>query len=103
MSRGDGADALREAAIGPFVPDLVLTSVAPGDAHAEWPLYAGKVARDGRATAYACRGYACDEPTIDPERLVEQVAAWSPRLALRPELLEERDLKAGGGGEPRVQ
>ena len=71
----DDGRALREAAIGPFVPDLVLTAVVPGDAHAEWPLYAGKEARDGRATAYACRGYACDEPTSDPARLAEQVAA----------------------------
>ena len=72
---GDDGRALRESAIGAFVPDLVLTSVAPGDAHAAWPLYAGKAARDGAATAYACRGYACDAPTSDPARLAEQVAA----------------------------
>ncbi len=72
---GAGGRALREAAIGPFVPDLVLTTLAPGDPHAEWPLYAGKAARDDVATAYACRGYACDAPTSDPERLAEQVAA----------------------------
>ena len=77
---GDGRE-LREAAIGGFVPDLVLTSVAPGDAHAAWPLYAGKAARDGRATAYACRGYACDEPTGDPERLGDLVSALGTRGA----------------------
>ena len=81
---GDGADALRHAAIRPFVPDLVLTSVAPGDAHAEWPLYASKVAREGRATAYACRGYACDEPTSDPERLAEQVSGLASPPARAP-------------------
>jgi uncharacterized protein YyaL (SSP411 family) len=75
VADGEGAGALREAAIGPFVPDLVLTSVSPGDTHAAWPLYAGKEVREGRATAYACRGYACDEPTADPARLGEQVAA----------------------------
>ncbi|MBA2631737.1 MAG: thioredoxin domain-containing protein [Chloroflexi bacterium] len=69
----DEARALREAAAEPFAPDLVLTSVNEGDAHAAWPLYAGKGARDGGATAYACRGYACDEPTEDPARVVEQV------------------------------
>jgi uncharacterized protein YyaL (SSP411 family) len=74
VADGDGADALRAAAIRPFVPDLVLTSVAPGDAHAESPLYASKAAREGRATAYACRGYACDEPTSDPARLADQVS-----------------------------
>ncbi len=67
------AQALRRAAARPYVPDLVLTSVVPGDPHAEWPLYAGKAPREGRATAYACRGYACDEPTQDPDRLSAQV------------------------------
>ncbi len=71
----DDGHRLREAAIGPFVPDLVLTSVATGDGHTEWPLYVGKEARNGRATAYACRGYACDEPTAEPARLAEQVSA----------------------------
>ena len=70
---GDGR-GLREAAIGPFAPDLVLTSVSTGDEHAGWPLYVGKEPSGGRATAYACRGYACDEPTGDPTRLAEQVS-----------------------------
>jgi len=71
----DEATALRRAAATPYVPDLVLTSVAPADAHAGWPLHAAKVAGDAAATAYACRGYACDEPTADAARLAEQVAA----------------------------
>ena len=66
---------LREAATAPFAPTLVLTTVAPGDPHAGWPLHAGKEPRDGNATAYACRGYACDEPTADEARLAEQVRA----------------------------
>jgi len=72
---GAGADAtaLREAAVQSYVPDLVLTSVAPTDSHASWPLHEGKVARGGRATAYACRGYACDAPTHDPVELGAQV------------------------------
>ena len=71
----DGAPALalREAAASPYVPDLVLATVGPEDPHAAWPLFVGKVARAGIATAYACRGYACDEPTTDPDRLSEQV------------------------------
>jgi len=60
------------------VPDLVLTAVSEGDAHAEWPLHAGKDARGGASTAYACRGYACDAPTDDPSRLAEQVRALAP-------------------------
>jgi uncharacterized protein len=76
---GEGASTLRRAAIGPFVPDLILTSVAAGEAHAGWPLYEGKVARGGTTTAYACRGYACDEPTTDAARLAQQVEALSRR------------------------
>jgi uncharacterized protein len=72
---GAGGRALREAAAAVYAPDLVLTSVAEGDAHAAWPLYVGKAARAGATTAYACRGYACDEPTSDPGRLTEQVAS----------------------------
>jgi uncharacterized protein YyaL (SSP411 family) len=73
----EGRD-LRRAAASPYVPDLVLTALDDGEAHAGWPLYAGKAARDGRPTAYACRGYACDEPTSDPKRLSEQVRALAP-------------------------
>ncbi len=76
----DGARELRHAAAAPYAPDLVLTGVAEGDPHAAWPLYVGKVARGGLPTAYACRGYACDEPTTDPSRLDAQVRALAPRL-----------------------
>ncbi|MGH2402493.1 MAG: thioredoxin domain-containing protein, partial [Candidatus Limnocylindria bacterium] len=72
--RSEEARALREAASAPYVPDLVLTALGDADPHAAWPLYAGKVPRDGRSTAYACRGYACDEPTTNPEQLATQVA-----------------------------
>ena len=70
----DTAQALREAAASPYVPDLVLATVGAEDPHAGWPLFAGKLARNGAATAYACRGYACDEPTTDAGRLTEQVS-----------------------------
>ncbi|MEJ7803187.1 MAG: thioredoxin domain-containing protein [Candidatus Limnocylindria bacterium] len=74
----DDARALREAAAAPFVPDLVLASVAEGDPHAAWPLFVGKVAAGRRPTAYACRGYACDQPTVDPARLADQVVTLGP-------------------------
>ena len=64
---------MREAAAGPYAPDLVVSSVTAAAAHAGWPLYAGKAAGDA-VVAYACRGYACLEPTRDPIRLAEQVA-----------------------------
>ncbi len=69
----DDALALREAAAAPFVPDLVLAGVTEGDPHATWPVFIGKVAAGRRPTAYACRGYACDQPTVDPARLADQV------------------------------
>jgi hypothetical protein len=76
------AGALRRAVAGPYAPDLVIAPLESvmddGDAAAAWmvglPLFAGKAPRDGRPTAYVCRGYACDEPTSDPERAAEQVA-----------------------------
>jgi uncharacterized protein YyaL (SSP411 family) len=81
--RPDDGRSLRQAAARPYVPDLVLTAVTDGDEHESWPLHAGKVARDGLATAYACRGYACDEPTHDPARLAEQVLGLAPRQPTR--------------------
>jgi uncharacterized protein len=74
----DDGRPLRQAAARSYVPDLVLTAVTDGDEHESWPLHAGKVAGDGRATAYACRGYTCDEPTNDPARLEEQVLGLAP-------------------------
>ena len=71
--RDAAAVTLRRAAVEPYLPDLVLTGVAPGDPHAGWPLYEGKAPRDGRPTAYACRGYACDAPTADATELAAQV------------------------------
>jgi len=72
----DGARALREAAAGPYVPDLVLAGLEEDAEQASWPLFEGKGAE--RPTAYACRGYACDAPTTDPQTLVAQVEALAP-------------------------
>ena len=44
-----------------------------GDEGGDLPLFGGKTMRDGRATAYVCRGYACDEPTSDPDLVADQV------------------------------
>lgn len=73
-----GSGALRRAAMVPYQPNLVLAAVAPGDAHAAWPLFVDKQPRDGRATAFACRGYACDAPTSDPDELQRQVTQLRP-------------------------
>ena len=76
--------------LGRTCPISSLASVQTGDPHAAWPLFAGKVARDGAAMAYACRGYACDEPTADP------VAAG--RAGARRSARQEAELN----GPPRV-
>jgi len=78
---GEGDDrlaiALRRAAAGPYQPDLVIAPLSSDDGIAAWPLFEGKTRRDGLATAYVCRGYACDEPTTDPGRVLAQVAGLS--------------------------
>jgi uncharacterized protein YyaL (SSP411 family) len=69
------AVALRRAAAAPYQPDLVIAPLPTDDGLASWPLFEGKVPRDGLATAYVCRGYACEEPTTDADRVRAQVAA----------------------------
>ncbi len=71
------ARSLRVAVTRPYVPDLVLASVADGEATATWPLFEGKAALDGAATAFVCRGYACEAPTADVATAVAQVEALS--------------------------
>jgi len=76
---GDRAgSALRRAAAQPYAPNLVIAGIAPGDATRSWPIFEGKLPRDDLATAYVCRGYACDEPTSDPTRVTVQVGAMAP-------------------------
>ena len=72
----DAARALRQAAARPHVPDLVLAGLEARATHGEWPLFEGKESE--RPTAFACRGYACDAPTADPEELERQVARLAP-------------------------
>jgi uncharacterized protein YyaL (SSP411 family) len=69
-----GALALRRAAAAPYQPDLVIAQLSSHDDTAGWPLFEGKTARDDIATAFVCRGYACEEPTQDPDRVRVQVA-----------------------------
>jgi uncharacterized protein YyaL (SSP411 family) len=70
------AVALRVAATAPYAPDLVVVGTSPGDPTAAWPIFEGKEPR-GDATAYVCRGYACEAPTGDPALVTRQVAGLS--------------------------
>jgi hypothetical protein len=53
-----------------YVPSLVLAGGQAG----EVVLLRDRPSRRGKATAYVCRSYACDEPVTEPERLREQLA-----------------------------
>ena len=79
---GDADDpravALRRAAASAYAPDLVIAPLSADSSPLRlWPLFEGKVPREGAPTAYVCRGYACDEPTSEPELVRAQVAALS--------------------------
>jgi uncharacterized protein YyaL (SSP411 family) len=72
--------ALRRAAARPYAPDLVLAGCVPSAMPPGWALFEGKVPRADSATAYVCRGYACEAPTSDVVVVGRQVAALaSPR------------------------
>ena len=66
-------EALLEVARAGYHPDRVLLWRPPGDDPGRVgelaPFAAGFVARDGRATAYACRDFRCEQPVTDPEAL----------------------------------
>jgi len=57
-----------------FMPNTVLAAGLPdSDAATEIPLLAGREMRDGRATAYVCRNYACNLPVTEPAALARQL------------------------------
>ncbi|MER6787856.1 thioredoxin domain-containing protein [Streptomyces sp. NPDC000658] len=62
-----GAGELHRTALLGTAPGAVVAfGVAGGD---EFPLLAGRPLVDGRPAAYVCRGFTCDAPTTDPQRL----------------------------------
>jgi uncharacterized protein YyaL (SSP411 family) len=72
---GDAAaQELRNVALAVYAPDLVMASFAPGAPYREWPLFESKSPRSGRATAYVCRGYACEAPTSESVDMARQIA-----------------------------
>ena len=60
-----------------YVPDAALALKSPEDAEAAdiIPLLAERGQRDGQATAYVCRQFACKQPTTDPNVLREQLSS----------------------------
>jgi len=63
--------ALERAAAERYVPSLVMAGGSPRD---DIALLADRAPRDGQATAYVCRSYACEEPTTSAAALAEQLA-----------------------------
>jgi uncharacterized protein len=57
------------------LPNKVAAGCAPDDEEDAGliPPLADRTTRDGRATAYVCEGYACQNPTTDPEGLARQL------------------------------
>jgi uncharacterized protein len=64
--------ALERTAAERYVPSLVLAGGAPRDDDAI-ALLSAREARGGRATAYVCRSYTCEEPAVTPEQLDRQL------------------------------
>ncbi|RKN07616.1 thioredoxin domain-containing protein [Streptomyces radicis] len=64
---------LHRTALRATAPGAVVTRGAP-DAADPPPLLAGRPLRDGRPTAYVCRGFVCAAPTNDPAELAAQLA-----------------------------
>jgi uncharacterized protein YyaL (SSP411 family) len=64
---------MREAIAREYRPYAVVIPVAPGGRQESLgrliPAIGAMTLRDGRATVYVCRNFACEEPVTDASRL----------------------------------
>ncbi len=69
---GDEADELLDVVFGAYRPNLV---VAAGDGAdgAVVPLLQNRGMKNGRATAYVCRRFVCQQPVMEADELVGQL------------------------------
>jgi len=65
--------ALEGALAESYVPSLVLASATTGVA-SDLAVLRDRGTKDGKAVAYVCRGYACEEPAFDPAALFERLS-----------------------------
>ncbi len=71
---GPERDALLAVVRDTWRPGVVL-AVGDGEDDGGIPLLADRPVRDGRPTAYVCRGFTCQAPTTDPAELAGQLSA----------------------------
>ncbi|MBI2866749.1 MAG: thioredoxin domain-containing protein, partial [Chloroflexi bacterium] len=72
--RLDATRRLRSVVARRYLPNRVLTGVAPGSAGAhDYPLLRERGLLNGQPTAYVCEGYACRAPVATPEDLEQQL------------------------------
>ncbi|HYN83771.1 MAG TPA: thioredoxin domain-containing protein [Pyrinomonadaceae bacterium] len=71
-----GADALAREVWSRYLPNKVVVRAREDDERAAGlvPLLAGREARGGRATAYVCENYACQQPVTSAEELAAQLS-----------------------------
>ncbi len=73
--QADDARGLLAEVYARFMPNSVLAAAEPeSEAASAVPLLEGRPMRDGRATAYVCKNYACNLPVTAPEELGKQLA-----------------------------
>ena len=76
LCAGQGTDdlaALEAVVAGHYVPGLIQIPRPAGAADSSLPWLAAMTARDGRATAYVCKDFACQAPVTDAAALEAQL------------------------------
>ena len=60
-----------------YLPNTVVALTEPGDSAAALaiPLLQDRPAREGRATAYVCRAFACRAPTTEVDQMLRDLEA----------------------------
>ncbi|MCA9935440.1 MAG: thioredoxin domain-containing protein [Ardenticatenaceae bacterium] len=74
VGKRDAADTavLRDAVFARYRPDVVVALGNEGDGEIV-PLLMGRPLHNGKATAYVCRRFVCQQPVTDPETLLQQL------------------------------
>jgi len=56
-----------------YLPNRLVAQTGSGEDSLDTPLLRGRGRKDGRATAYLCKGFICQAPTTDPHELLVQI------------------------------